>query len=98
MTFTVTKLIGVVGDSEDDALYFVRHGTLPRAAKMRGDRILLMWPRHLDPIRDVAALDDLLISPAATSNPNALKWVHAVRTRVRGADGRTPTDRLKEGA
>lgn len=94
----MTRLL-ILGTDQDDALECATTDRLILAHRAVGSRIELVWPTAFDRISGSEPFDDMVLTSRVATHPDAplvSNWVAACRTRVRGRDGLTPGERIRE--
>lgn len=78
----------VIAANEDDALEFALR------RKPEG-HITLVWDTCMAKVIQNGPFDKLIVTTAAQKDPRVQTWIAAVRTRLRGPDGKTPAERIE---
>jgi hypothetical protein len=96
----VTALLVLATDQDDAIDSIVASPTITRYRE-NGATITLVWPGAFQRIADHPPFDRLFVTLKVSAHPDATQrdtWVAACCTRVRGKDGRTPAQRIREEA
>ena len=89
----------ILAMSEDDALDFVLTDRIAIVHRKLGAHLSLVWPGEFKRLIYSSPFDHLLVTPAVRAHPDqaaARAWVAACLTRVKGEDGLTPVQRLRQ--